>query len=68
MASGEATDYFVVADRSEAHGCDATTLRAIGFAAELAGCNDGFEIGGDSVGGAGEDAVRRRLGRMEELL
>ncbi len=68
MPGGEAADYFVMTDRGEAHGRDAATLRTVGLAAELARRDDGLEIGGDGVGGAGKDAVRGRFGRMEELL
>ncbi len=68
MTGSEAADYFVVTDCGKAHGCDAATLRAVGLAAELARRDDGLEIGGDGVGGAGKDAVGWRLGRMEELL
>jgi hypothetical protein len=45
MAGGEAADNFMVTDCREAHGCDAAALRAVGFAAELARSDDGFEIG-----------------------
>ena len=45
MAGGETADYFVVTDCREAHGCDTAALRAVGFAAELARGDDGFEIG-----------------------
>src|SRR5260370_14640142 len=67
MTGGEAADYFVVTDCGKAHGCDAATLRAVGIAAELAGGDDGLEVGGDGVGGAGEDAICRGLGRVQEL-
>ena len=68
MPGGEAADYFVMTDCGKSHGCYAATLRAVGLAAELAWSDDGFEIGGDGVGGAGKDTVRGGLGWMKELL
>src|SRR5882757_2908699 len=67
MTGGEAADYFVVTDCGKTHGCDAAALRAVRIAAELAGGDDGFEVGGDGVGGAGEDAVCGRLGWIQKL-
>jgi hypothetical protein len=67
MTCGETADDLVMTDCSESHGGHATALRAVRLAAELAGGDDGLEIGGDGVSGAGEDAVLWGSGRVEEL-
>src|SRR6185312_4818330 len=58
----------MMSDSCKTHGSDTAALRAIGFAPELAGCNCCLQIGGDGMGGAGEDAFLGRLGRVVELI
>jgi len=53
--------------RGKTHGGDAAALRAVWFASELTWGNNRFEVSGDGVGGAGEDAVRRGLRWVQEL-
>src|SRR5260370_14642651 len=67
MACGETADDLEMADCREAHGGNAAALGAVRAATELAGGDDGLEIGGDGVSGAGEDAVLGGSGRVEEL-
>jgi hypothetical protein len=56
-----------MSDGSQSHGGDASALRAVGVAAELAGGDFGAEIGGQGVCGSREDAVVGTAGRGEDL-
>jgi hypothetical protein len=51
----------------KSHGGDAAALGAVWIAAELAWGDDCLEVGGYGVGGASEDAIRRRLRGIQKL-
>jgi hypothetical protein len=68
MTCGEVADNFVMPNCGESHGGYAATLRAIGFPAELARGNYGFQIGRDAVSGTSKYTVRGGLWGIKEFL
>ncbi len=66
-AYGDDAGDFVSGDGGEPHGSDAAAGGAIRIAAELAGSDLGYEIGGEGLGGEGEDAVPGAFGRSGKL-
>ena len=67
VASSQAGQDPVVAHGRQCHRGHTAALRAVGLAAKLAGADAGFEVGGKRRGGAGKDALLRRLRRMAKL-
>lgn len=57
----------MVSDCGERHRSNASALRAVGVAAELARRNSCLEISGDGACGASEDAFIGACGRVSEL-
>lgn len=67
-ADGDEAGQFVRGYGSEAHGSDAAAGGTVGIATELAGSDFGQQVGGDGLGGQGEDAFLGTVGRSGELI
>ena len=67
LTCGQRTCELVVSHGCQTHGRNAATLRAIGIAAELAGCDLRLQVCGECFRSAGEDAFFRAAGWRSEF-
>ena len=68
MASRQPSSHFIVTYSSQAHRSDASALRAVGIATKLTRSDLRFEISGDRLCCAGENAFRGIGGGCRHLI